>query len=73
MQVTAFSTPARPDWHWRISTYGGEVIEESREGFKTISVALDAGRTRLDQMDAAQEPESRNRRGPPSFGRRAAN
>ena len=72
MQVTAFSTPAQPNWRWRISNYGGEVVEESREVFRTISVALDAGRTRLGQMDATQEqPENRNWKGLPSFSRRA--
>ena len=71
MQVTAFSTPAQPYWRWRISKYSGEVVEESRDVFRTIAVALDAGRTRLGQMDAADEPERRGWGRPLSFGRRA--
>jgi hypothetical protein len=72
MQVTAFSTPAQPNWRWRISSYGGEVIEESRDAFETISVALAAGRTRLGQMDPAPETESRYGRPLPSFSRPAS-
>ncbi len=72
MQVTAFSTPDQPSWRWRISKYSGEVVEESRDVFLTIAVALDAGRTRLGEMDAADEPERRGWGRPLSFGRRAA-
>jgi hypothetical protein len=71
MQVTAFSTPAQPSWRWRISKYSGEVIEESRDVFRTIAVALDAGRTRLGEMDATPEPESHAWGRLPSWGRRA--
>jgi len=48
------------------------VVEESREVFQTIAVALDAGRTRLGELDAADEPERRGWGRPLSFGRRAA-
>jgi len=65
MQVTAFSTPAQPFWRWRISKYSGEMVEESREVFRTIAVALDAGRTRLGEMEVTAEPESQ------AWGRRA--
>jgi len=58
MQVTAFSTPQQPSWRWRITKYSGEVVEESHDVFRTIAVALDAGRTRLGQMDVTEEPES---------------
>ena len=72
MQVTAFSTPAQPHWRWRISKYSGEVVEESRDVFRTIAVALDAGRTRLAEMDVTAEPESHSWGRVPSWGRRAA-
>ena len=51
MQVTAFSTPAKPDWRWRIVNYAGEVVEESREGFPTISAAVSKGTERLSQLN----------------------
>jgi hypothetical protein len=51
MQVTAFSTPAQPDWRWRIVSYAGEIIEESRDVFPTIAAAVAAGTTRLLKMD----------------------
>jgi hypothetical protein len=72
MQVTAFSTPAQPFWRWRISKYSGEVVEESRDVFRTIAVALDAGRTRLGEMEVTPEPESHAWGRLPSWGRRAA-
>jgi hypothetical protein len=51
MQVTAFSTPARPDWRWRIVNYAGEVVEESRTGFPTISAAVAKGTERLIELN----------------------
>ncbi len=51
MQVTAFSTPARPDWRWRIVNYAGEIIEESRDGFPTISAAVAKGAERLSRLN----------------------
>jgi hypothetical protein len=59
MQVTAFSTAARPDWRWRIVNFAGEVIAESREGFPTIAAALARGTKRLIRMhivDRSTEP-----------------
>lgn len=51
MQVTAFSTPARPEWRWRIVNYAGEIIEESRDAFPTIATAVAEGTKRLVQMN----------------------
>jgi len=51
MQVTAFSTPDQPDWRWRIVNYAGEVIEESRNTFRTISAAVAEGTRRLEAMN----------------------
>jgi len=51
VQVTAFSTPAKPEWRWRIVNYAGEVVEESREGFPTISAAVTKGTERLAQLN----------------------
>jgi len=72
MQVAAFSTPAQPFWRWRITKFSGEMVEESRDLFRTIAVALDAGRTRLGEMDASDQPESHAWGRLPSWGRRAA-
>ncbi len=52
MQVTAFSTPGRPEWRWRICNYGGETIEESNTSFPTIAAAVGRGTERLGQMEA---------------------
>jgi hypothetical protein len=51
MQVTAFSTPSRPDWRWRIVNYAGEVIEESQAAFRTIAAAIAEGTKRLAQLN----------------------
>ena len=51
VQVTAFSTPAKPDWRWRIVNYAGEILEESREAFPTISAAVAKGTERLVEMN----------------------
>ena len=51
MQVTAFCTPARPEWRWRIVNYAGEIIEESRETFDSISAAVAKGTERLIALD----------------------
>ena len=72
MQVTAFSTPAQPSWRWRITKFSGDVIEESRDVFRTIAVALDAGRDRLGEMEAEDQPESHALGRLPSWGRREA-
>jgi len=51
MNVVAFSTPARPDWTWRIVNYAGEIIEESEATFATIGRAVAEGRKRLLEMN----------------------
>lgn len=62
MQVTAISNPRHPLWRWRITDYAGELIEESRDDFPTISAAVAAGTKRMvrmnivDRSDAALPP-----------------
>ena len=51
MNVFAFSTPARPEWRWRIVNYAGETIEESRESFGSIALAVRAGTRRMTEMN----------------------
>jgi hypothetical protein len=51
MQVTAFSTPADPEWRWRIVNYAGEVLEESYESFPTIAAAVAEGNARLTALN----------------------
>ena len=51
MQVTAFSTPAAPDWRWRIVNYAGEILEESRDSFSTIAAAVANGTERLVSLN----------------------
>ena len=51
MQVIAFSTPSRPEWRWRIVSYSGELVEESRETFSTIGVAVARGTKRLTELN----------------------
>jgi hypothetical protein len=57
VQVTAFCTPARPDWRWRIVNYAGEIIEESRDSFSSISAAVAKGTERLVQMNVVDRSE----------------
>jgi len=52
MQVTAFSTAARPECRWRICDYGGEIVEESHDHFLTIAAAVAQGAERLAHMNA---------------------
>lgn len=54
MQVTAFSTPASPEWRWRICDYAGATVEESYSGFPTIAAAVATGMERLGQMNLDQ-------------------
>ena len=54
MQVTAFSTPTRPEWRWRICDYAGEMLEESYTSFPTIAAAVAQGTVRLTQMNREQ-------------------
>ena len=51
MQVTAFSSPSCPEWRWRIVNYAGEIVEESRDLFPTISTAVASGTKRLVKMN----------------------
>jgi hypothetical protein len=53
MQVVAYSTPSSGGWYWRIMDYAGELVEESRERFPTIGVAVAQGAKRLGQMNLA--------------------
>ena len=50
MQVLAFSTPARPDWRWRIVNYEGEMVEESYQTFPSIATAVTDGARRLNEL-----------------------
>jgi hypothetical protein len=71
MQVSAFNTPSRPDWRWRITSYAGDVVAESPDVFSSISAALSAGKTRLGEMDVVDASETTRKWRAPSFGRRA--
>ena len=51
MQVVAFSTPLNPAWRWRIVSYSGEQVEESREEFGSIAAALANGWRRLRDLN----------------------
>jgi hypothetical protein len=51
MQVVAFSTPLNPAWRWRIVSYSGEQVEESREEFVSIGAALATGWKRLRELN----------------------
>jgi hypothetical protein len=57
MQVTAISSPRYPAWRWRITTYAGELVEESRDEFLSIAQAVAAGTKRLVQMDVIDRSE----------------
>ena len=51
VQVTAFCTPAKPDWRWRIVNYAGEIVEESRDSFRSIAAAVAKGTERLVELN----------------------
>jgi hypothetical protein len=51
VQVIAFSTPLNPAWRWRIVSYSGEQVEESREQFGSIGAALATGWKRLRELN----------------------
>jgi hypothetical protein len=61
MQVSAISTPAQPNWRWRITNYACETVEESRTTFPTIATAIADGTRRLRAMDVTDRsvPPSR--------------
>jgi hypothetical protein len=54
VQVSAIATPRQPGWHWRITGYNGETLEESHEKFATISAAVAAGTQRLVELSAVR-------------------
>ena len=56
MQVTAFATPARPSWRWRIVDDGGETVEESSQMFSTIAGAVAEGARRMDAINSIRPP-----------------
>lgn len=58
MQVTAISNPRHPLWRWRITDYAGELIEESRDDFATISAAVAAGTKRMVSMNVVDRSDS---------------
>ena len=51
MQVAAISVPSSPGWRWRVSNSAGDMIEESRETFATIGIAVAQGKKRHAEMD----------------------
>jgi hypothetical protein len=56
MQVVAIRTSASPAWRWRIVDYSGVIVEESRETFPSIAVAVARGNTLLAQMNTVDRP-----------------
>ena len=70
MQVTAISTDRYPKWRGRITTYGGETVEESQLAFPTIAAAVAAGKERLVSMSEIDRPNPTPPAWPPRFGRR---
>ena len=59
MHVTAISTPASPDWRWRLLTSAGEVVEESRGAFPSIAAAITAGTARLRELNVVDHSVAR--------------
>ena len=57
MQVMAFNTPSAPGWRWRIVSNAGEMVEESRLTFTSISGAVDEGRARVRELDILDKSE----------------
>jgi hypothetical protein len=71
MQVAAVSIPGSPGWRWRVVNYAGEMIEESRESFPTIHVAVAHGKKRHAEMDIVDRSvPTRAYRAVPFLGRR---
>ena len=50
--LIAVTLGARPGWRWRIVDGTGEPIEESRQTFRTLALALASGRRRLEKFGA---------------------
>jgi hypothetical protein len=57
MHVAAFCSPVHPDWRWRIVDAEGEMIEESRQTFPTITAAVANGTQRLIERNAVNRVE----------------
>ena len=57
VHVTAFCSPLRPDWRWRIVSYEGEMVAESHETFPTIAVAVANGTKRLSELNVVNRAE----------------
>jgi hypothetical protein len=57
VQVTAFNTPANSAWRWRIVSYAGETVEESRQEFPSIAAAVAHGTKRLVEMNVVDRSE----------------
>jgi hypothetical protein len=47
----AFSSPARPEWRWRIVNNDGGLVEESRQVYLSIESATTEGRDRMRELD----------------------
>jgi hypothetical protein len=58
MHVIAFSTPSRPEWRWRLISYAGDIVEESREIFPCIADAIGAGAVRSEELRVRDSRES---------------
>jgi hypothetical protein len=51
VQVIALTTPARPEWRWRIVAESGAMVEESSRAFPSIAAAVAEGHRRLDERN----------------------
>jgi len=70
MRVAAFSTANDAEWRWRIVTYAGATIAESRERFPSISAAVAHGEKRLAAMNVVDRSEPVNWRRSTPYRRR---
>lgn len=63
----AFNTPLQPHWRWRIVSNAGELVEESRQAFVSISAAVGEGRARVRELNVRDVSERKfpYRRGRP--------
>lgn len=69
MQVAAVSIPGTPGWHWRVVNYAGEMVEESRETYPTISIAVVHGKKRQAEMDVVDRSAPTPSYRPPPYVR----
>jgi hypothetical protein len=58
MHVVAISSPAHPEWRFRIIDYTGVILEESRERFATLSAAVAAGAEWLVRASATDRVDA---------------